>query len=161
MGWSGNSFFSINFIKFYLPFELRTFLLWQTLGNQLEVDGRFRGKLNVTKIDCNTGTNTCVVPVRAPGFALVYIDSTSEALSLGQATETFATTAYTQKHNTVTYEPSTISLSNGHSGGQHPEFMGTSPGDSSSAVSQRSTILSSSVLLLFLTTVWAVKAFLA
>ncbi|KAF8800345.1 glycoside hydrolase family 79 protein [Phlegmacium glaucopus] len=88
----------------------------QTLGNQLTVDGRFRGSLNITTINCDTTANQCIIPVPAPGFALVFFSSSSPALSVGQATQTFSTSAYTKAHNTAQVDPSVLATSNGHSG---------------------------------------------
>jgi hypothetical protein len=128
VGWSGTSL-SFVFRK------LSSLILdsSQTLGTQYTVDGRFRGSLNVTTINCDTTANTCVVPVTAPGFALVFFDSNAEPLSIGQATETFATTARTKFHNTATYDPAALSTSNGHSGMGEDGFGSTSVGSISKA----------------------------
>jgi len=94
----------------FSTFSFLIFLfLSQTLGNQYTVDGRFRGTLNVTTINCDTTANTCIVPVNAQGFALVFFDTIAEPLSIGQATATFATTAHTKLHNTATFDPVAIS----------------------------------------------------
>ncbi|KDR78212.1 hypothetical protein GALMADRAFT_138334 [Galerina marginata CBS 339.88] len=132
----------------------------QTLGNQFEVDGRFKGALNVTTINCNTAANNCIIPVPSPGFALVFFDNTDEPLTIGQASETFTTTAYTQRHNTATFEPSTISLSNGRSGASR-QLSGTSPGDVSAA--QRLAFPSRGVMALsavLMGGAWVARAFL-
>ena len=105
----------------------------QTLGSQFTVDGRFRGSLNVVTINCDTTANTCVVPVNAPGFALVFFDTNDEPLSIGQATETFSTSAHTKLHNTATYDPAALSTSNGHSGMNKEGFGSTSVGSISKA----------------------------
>jgi len=104
----------------------------QTLGNMLTVDGRFRGSLNVVTIPC--GANGCTIPVPAPGFALVFLDNTAEPLKIGQATQTFATTAHTKAHNTATYDPSVLATSNGHSGMDRDGFGSTSSGSVSAGV---------------------------
>ncbi|KAF9556467.1 glycoside hydrolase family 79 protein [Agrocybe pediades] len=117
----------------------------QTLGNQFEVDGRFRGELDIKTITCDTTKNTCVVPVKAPGFALVFFDNTAEALQIGQASQTFTTSAWTQKHNTATFEPSTMSASNGRSGKNRDEVSRTSPGESA-AVGMRALLRDAAVL---------------
>ncbi|KAF8949995.1 glycoside hydrolase family 79 protein [Flammula alnicola] len=88
----------------------------QTLGGHFEVDGRFTGTLNVTSITCDTTANNCVIPVPAPGFALVFFDTSVPQLSVGQATQTFATTAKTKVRNTATVDPSVLATSNGHMG---------------------------------------------
>ncbi|KAF9529921.1 hypothetical protein CPB83DRAFT_851818 [Crepidotus variabilis] len=86
----------------------------QTLGNKFQSDGRFKGALNVTTIAC--GGQGCTIPVPAPGFALVFMDSTEEVVTIGQATQTFATTAHTNAHNTAASDPTAVASSNGHSG---------------------------------------------
>ncbi|KAH9476803.1 Beta-glucuronidase [Psilocybe cubensis] len=139
----------------------RSNITWagQTFGPQFTVDGRIRGDLNVTTISCNTAANTCIIPVPAPGFALVFLDSSAEALSLGQATETFSTSAFTQKHNTVTYEPATVSLSNGRSGSDRDKNLGTSYGYKESGdVALRVPLLSFTLSLAILSGLWIVRA---
>ena len=82
-----------------------------------------------------------MIPVPAPGFALVFFDNTDEALKLGQATQTFSTSAWTQAHNTATYEPSAIPSSNGRSELSRGQIGGTSPGGENAAISARSGIM--------------------
>ncbi|KAJ3493949.1 hypothetical protein NLJ89_g10909 [Agrocybe chaxingu] len=97
--------------------SVKTNITWagQTFGNKYEVDGRLRGELNVTTIQCDRTANVCQVPVKAPGFALVFMED-DEAISIGQATQTFATTARTRSHNTATVDQQVLATSNGHSG---------------------------------------------
>ena len=109
MGWPSNS-------PSFIDMKSNNTTLSQTLGNQLTVDGRFRGTLNITTIDCDTTANQCIIPVPSPGFALVFLSTSSPALSIGQATQTFSTTAYTKTHNTATVDPDVLATSNGHSG---------------------------------------------
>ncbi|KAF8154266.1 glycoside hydrolase family 79 protein [Crassisporium funariophilum] len=114
----------------------KTNITWagQTLGNQLDSDGRFRGDLNITTINCNTGANQCVIPVPSPGFALVFFETDEEAFGLGQATQTFSTSARTQGHNTVTVDLAVMATSNGHSGmNRDTGFGSTSVGSVSAA----------------------------
>jgi len=87
----------------------------------------------VTSINCDTTANTCVVPVNAPGFALVFLDTSAAPLSIGQASQTFSTTAWLKLHNTVTYDPQAVSTSNGHSGMSRNGFGSTSLGSISKA----------------------------
>lgn len=105
----------------------------QTLGNHFEVDGRFKGDLNVTTINCNTNAGTCTIPVPSPGFALVFLDNNNPEASVGQATQTFATTAYTRTHNTVFVDPTVVANSNGHSGISREGLGSTSQGSVSAA----------------------------
>ncbi|KAF9036340.1 hypothetical protein BJ165DRAFT_1533176 [Panaeolus papilionaceus] len=88
----------------------------QTLGPQLKVDGRFSGNLDVQTVPCDTTASTCTVTVPAPGFALVFFDTSNKDIDLGQATQTFSTSAFTRHHNTLQLDPTSIALSNGHSG---------------------------------------------
>ncbi|KAJ7742690.1 glycoside hydrolase family 79 protein [Mycena maculata] len=105
---------SVN-VKYFLSPSVSTKdnITWagQTLGTIHEVDGRFQGTLNVTTIACDTGANTCLIPVPAPAFALVFLTS-EETI----ATATFATTVYTAGANTATVEASVLATSNGMSG---------------------------------------------
>jgi len=99
----------------------------QTLGSMFKVDGRFKGDLNVTNIQCNTGANSCTIPVPSPGFALVFFGD-DPSLSIGQATQTFATTAHTKTRNTlVGPDPAVMATSNGHSA-KDRKMGSTSPG---------------------------------
>jgi len=101
----------------------------QTFGKKLTSDGRLRGKLSVTTIDCDTVNNQCRIPVPAPGFALAFLDNGDAQISKAQATQTFATTAYLKKHNTVTYDPAVVATSNGENSGMLRHKLGsTSPG---------------------------------
>ncbi|KAJ7635000.1 glycoside hydrolase family 79 protein [Roridomyces roridus] len=83
----------------------------QTLGTQREVDGRFRGVENVVSISCDTGANTCQIPVQAPSFALVFFTPEAEI-----STVTFSTTAYTNIGATATVASDVLATSNGMSG---------------------------------------------
>jgi hypothetical protein len=90
--------------------------LLQTLGNNLESDGRLNGTLNVTTVECNQSANTCSIPVPAPGFALVFLTSNALQAVSPTSTVTFPTTALTRTGNTVSIDPSMLATSNGHSG---------------------------------------------
>ncbi|PPR01293.1 hypothetical protein CVT24_006368 [Panaeolus cyanescens] len=105
----------------------------QTFGEMLTVDGRLRGEMDIPTIQCDSATNACTVPVRAPGFALVFFDQGDQAMNLGQATQTFATSAYTKLHNTAYMDPSVIATSNGHSGTDRLQVGSTSQGSVSAA----------------------------
>ncbi|KAF4611688.1 hypothetical protein D9613_003767 [Agrocybe pediades] len=105
----------------------------QTFGNKFEVDGRLKGELNVTTIQCEQAANVCRIPVHAPGFALVFM-SDSDAANLGQATQTYATTAGTRLSNTATVAPEVLATSNGHSEKDRWFHGSTSLGSVSAAV---------------------------
>ena len=88
-----------------------------------------RGDLNVTSIPCDITNNICRIPVPSPGFALVFFSSSDEQLTISQASQTFATTAYSKAHNTVQYDPAVVATSNGHNAGLLAQKLGsTSPG---------------------------------
>jgi hypothetical protein len=117
----------------------------------------------VTSINCDTTANTCIVPVNAPGFALVFFDSNAEPLSIGQATQTFSTTMRTKLHNTATVDPQALSTSNGHSGMSRNGFGSTSVGSISKATRARGlTVGGVGVVLgsVVLGGVWIVKGLL-
>ncbi|KAF6757669.1 hypothetical protein DFP72DRAFT_890314 [Ephemerocybe angulata] len=103
----------------------KTNITWagQTFGEKLTVDGRLRGNLDVVSIACNTGENTCRIPVPSPGFALVFFNSNDPLLT----------------HNTLSIDWASVATSNGHNAGQLEKALGsTSPGAVKSlAVSER------------------------
>ncbi|RDB17642.1 Beta-glucuronidase [Hypsizygus marmoreus] len=99
--------------------SVKTNLTWagQTLGNKYEVDGRLKGQLDVKTITCDQGANACLIPVKAPGFALVFLTE-SPAVQDDTPPTTFATTAVTRMFNTATVDPAILATSNGISGKQ-------------------------------------------
>lgn len=107
----------------------------QTMGNTFEVDGRFKGSLNISTIACTQGT--CTVPLPAPGFALIFIDTTSnfnaQLLGIGQATQTYATTRRTNIHNTATIDWTQVSDSNGENGTFRESLRSSNYGKTSAA----------------------------
>ncbi|KAF9033112.1 hypothetical protein BJ165DRAFT_1515715 [Panaeolus papilionaceus] len=105
----------------------------QTFGEQFTVDGRLRGDIDIQSIQCDATTNVCTVPVRAPGFALVFFDQRDQAMNLGQATQTFSTSAHTKLHNTAYMDPSAVAMSNGHSGLDRQKLGSTSMGSVNAA----------------------------
>ncbi|KAJ7927457.1 glycoside hydrolase family 79 protein [Mycena leptocephala] len=66
-------------VKYFLSDSVSTKnnITWagQTFGTVHEVDGRFKGDLNIVSISCDTSANTCLIPVPAPAFALVFLTS--------------------------------------------------------------------------------------
>lgn len=97
----------------------------QTFGVNFASDGRPMGDLVVDIVTCTPSTatapdgstitsSTCLVTVPAPGFALVFLtQSALDESDNAHPTETFATTAYTKAHNTLTVDPSVLATSNG------------------------------------------------
>lgn len=122
----------------------------QTFGDKFESDGRLKGDLNVVSIDCDQSTNACIVPVKAPGFALVFLDSSadSEMIGIGQATATYSTTAVTKTKNTVTMDPSVLATSNGHNGDERSRLGSTSSGSVSKADGGRAEMVKAVVGIL-------------
>lgn len=106
---------------FYLHFS-------QTLGNKYQVDGRFKGNLDIVKIQCNQGTNQCQIPLKAPSLAVVFF--TDPSGSEPEPAPTFVTTAVTKTINTATIDPSILTTSNGRSGKDRLQWGSTSPGSS-------------------------------
>lgn len=78
-------------------------------------------------ISCDTSANTCLIPVPAPAFALVFLTA-EETIS----TVTFSTTAYTNPAGTATIAASVLATSNGMSGAVW-ELGSTSSGSTSAA----------------------------
>ncbi|KAF9458509.1 glycoside hydrolase family 79 protein [Collybia nuda] len=114
--------------------SVKTNLTWanQTFGNKFEVDGRLKGDLNIVTVDCDQATNVCAIPVKAPGFALVFFteptSTTEDAPSV-----TFETSAYTKAINTITVDPEVLETSNGISGKERAKMGSTSFGSVNAA----------------------------
>ncbi|KAF9457308.1 glycoside hydrolase family 79 protein [Collybia nuda] len=108
--------------------SVQTNLTWagQTLGNKFKVDGQLRGALDIVTINCDQAANACLVPVKAPGFALVFL--TDSPATQDPTAVTFATTAFTKTINTITVDPSVIANSNGITGKERSKMGSTSPG---------------------------------
>ncbi|KAI0744491.1 hypothetical protein C8Q76DRAFT_1775 [Earliella scabrosa] len=98
----------------------------QTFGGRFEADGRLSGTEAIQTISCDQSANICVVPVPAPGAALVFISGDAQASVDPSATQTYSTTAVTNPAQTLTIDPTALARSNGH-GGKIP-LGGTSKG---------------------------------
>ncbi|KAJ7037927.1 glycoside hydrolase family 79 protein [Mycena alexandri] len=118
-------------VKYFLSDSVSTKdnITWagQTLGGIHEVDGRFQGILNVVSISCDSTANTCLIPVQAPAFALVFLTTPTNV-----ATVTFSTSVYTANKNTATIAPAVLATSNGMSG-KDWELGSTSSGSNNAA----------------------------
>lgn len=89
----------------------------QTFGSNFQSDGRLRGDLNITTINCDTTANTCIIPVKAPSFALVFLSDDALNSSGGTtAAATFPTSAHTKTINTATIDAGALATSNGMNG---------------------------------------------
>jgi hypothetical protein len=111
----------------------------QTFGGDFASDGRLQGTLNVTTVQCDTGANTCLITVPAPGVALVFFDTNDAEINDGAATQgasTFATTTLHSKTksgaNTATMDPAVLATSNGSSAKDRKANGGTSKASSKS-----------------------------
>ncbi|KAF6743283.1 glycoside hydrolase family 79 protein [Ephemerocybe angulata] len=139
-------------VKYFLAESVasKANLTWagQTFGNNFEADGRLKGNLNVTTIQCDRSANVCNIPLRAPSFALVFMDSNDSEATEGQATATFVTTAFTKAHNTVKVDPAVLATSNGHSGKERERLAGTSHGSITGGAESRYGLVSSAVVLM-------------
>ncbi|KIO19384.1 hypothetical protein M407DRAFT_246176 [Tulasnella calospora MUT 4182] len=62
-------------------------LTWasQTMGDQFGPDGRLQGEEQTQTVQCNAGT--CTVTVKAPQFALVFLDN-QDSVGSGLSTQT-------------------------------------------------------------------------
>jgi len=94
-----------------------------------------KGTLDVATIQCDQGANACVVPVKAPGFALVFL--TDSPVLQDEAPASFATTAWTRTVNTATVDPLLLATSNGMSGKERSKYGSTSKGSVNGAMGLR------------------------
>ncbi|KAJ7240558.1 glycoside hydrolase family 79 protein [Mycena rebaudengoi] len=126
-------------VKYFLADSVSTKdnITWggQTFGTSHNVDGRLKGAPDVRAISCDTTASTCLIPVPAPGFALVFL-ADAAFTDVGEvAPMTYSTTAYTKTHNTARVDPTVLANSNGNSGRLWDQHLGsTSQGSRDSAV---------------------------
>lgn len=108
-----------------------------------------KGELDIVTIDCDLPSNTCQIPVKAPGFALVFL--TDSPAVQNEAPVTFATSAQTRTINTVTVDPEVLATSNGKSGKERALMGSTSKGSvTGGAVGAKTLLPGVSVLLTML-----------
>jgi len=111
----------------------------QTMGRTFEADGRFKGPLNITTIACTLGA--CTIRLPAPGFALIFINSTSpsnaQLLQIGQGSRTYSTTRRTNNHNTATYNWTEVGNSNGGNGMFRESLKNSNFGQKNAAQGER------------------------
>jgi hypothetical protein len=108
----------------------------QTFGGNFESDGRPVGDVVVETIQCTqaNGGSTCLVPVPAPGFALVFLTDSALGESDGGKTVTYSTTVVTKAHNTVTLSEGVLETSNGQDSSVRQRLGSTSSGSQNGAV---------------------------
>ncbi|KAF7302487.1 Glyco-hydro-79C domain-containing protein [Mycena chlorophos] len=92
----------------------------QTFGGSFATDGRIQGTETIQTVTCN-GDNTCDIKVPAPGFALVFLATTSGSAETYDNVETYSTSLLTKTLNTVTINPTSLALSNGQQGANFME----------------------------------------
>ncbi|KAG9021552.1 hypothetical protein FS837_007172 [Tulasnella sp. UAMH 9824] len=118
-------------------------LTWagQTMGDQFGSDGRLQGEEQTQTIQCNAGN--CAVTVKAPQFALVFLDN-QDSIDPIESTETWPTTVATKLGGTAVVDPSVLATSNGRGGAQEAfNIGGTSSGSQVYAsAAQRSMLVS-------------------
>lgn len=98
------------------------------MGGQFESDGRLQGTQETQTIECDQTNNQCVVPVRAPSFALVFLTDDALARSTmpqGSAPITFATTATTNANNRPQIAPAVLATMNGDGGPSYSRLLGS------------------------------------
>lgn len=97
------------------------------MGGMLASDGRLQGTQQTVTVECDQTNNQCIVPVRAPSFALVFL--TDDAVTRSSppdpsSTLTFATTALTKKGGHIVVDPSVLATMNGE-GGPGTRYLGS------------------------------------
>ena len=104
----------------------------QTFGGRFQADGRLSGTEVIQTINCDQTANTCVIPVPAPGAALVFLSNEAQSADDPTKTQTYSTTSVTNRLATATVFPSAIAQSNGHRVADLP-LSGTSQGGETTA----------------------------
>ena len=128
---------NIFFVLSFHSFPINVFL--QTFGDNFASDGRLQGTESIQTISCSP-PGTCTIPVPAPCAALVFLSSSSSALTehSGSASRTFPTTVLTRTMGTATVDPAVLATSNGHTGMDAKSELGsTSKGSFSGALGMK------------------------
>ena len=120
----------------------------QTFGGRFTADGRLSGPEAIQTISCDQSANTCTVPVPAPGAALVFVSAAAQAGDDPTATQTYSTTAVTNRVATMTVDPTALARSNGHMGDM--PLAGTSKNGASTMATPSATLSTSHLLYLLL-----------
>jgi hypothetical protein len=74
-------------------------------------------------VNCNN--NICQIYMPAPSFALVFFTDTAYTEATPENPQTFSTTAKTRVKNTATIAAAVLATSNGHSGSQGRNILGS------------------------------------
>ncbi|CAE6456102.1 unnamed protein product [Rhizoctonia solani] len=90
----------------------------QTLGNHFESDGRLKGEEYIHTIQCDPATNQCLIPLKAPSLALVFLTEAALEKSAPDAgaIASFETSFRTRIHHTATVDQEVLATSNGRGG---------------------------------------------
>lgn len=106
----------------------------QTLGDNFASDGRLEGTERIQTVTCST-PGTCSIVVPAPCAALVFLATSDLTENSGAASHTFPTTVLTRTVGTATVNPSVLATSNGHTGLDAKDELGsTSRGSFNGAI---------------------------
>lgn len=100
----------------------------QTLGKSFASDGRLYGNQETVSINCDTTANNCIIPLKAPSIALVFLTDTSlqDSSAPAGATTTFATSVV--EIGGATVDSGQLSTGNGQAGGGQETIGANSKG---------------------------------
>jgi len=122
-------------------------LTWggQTMGDQYGSDGRLQGNVSTTTIVCTN--SICNIPVKAPQFALVYLNN-NDTINPTLSTQTWPTSVQTRLEGPVLVPASILSTSNGRGGAQEAFNVGdtSSGGIGASSAAERRMFVSWGVM---------------
>ncbi|KAG8865303.1 hypothetical protein FRB96_000193 [Tulasnella sp. 330] len=108
----------------------------QTMGGVFQSDGRLQGTQVTETIECDTTNNQCLIPMRAPSFALVFLSQSALTASSPStsSTLTFATTSLTKKvgAGNILVNPAVLATMNGE-GGPGTRYLGSTGKSNASA----------------------------
>ncbi|KAG8903391.1 hypothetical protein FRC01_009212, partial [Tulasnella sp. 417] len=107
-------------------------------------DGRLQGAEQTQTVQCNPGT--CSVTVKAPQFALVFLDN-QDSIDPLESTQTWPTSVATKLGGTAVVDPSVLATSNGRGGAQEAfNIGGTSSGSQVYSSGAQRTVFASGAL---------------
>lgn len=94
------------------------------MGDNFASDGRLEGTESIQTVSCST-PGTCTIGVPAPCAALVFLATSDLTENSGAASQTFPTTTLTRTVGTATVNPSVLATSNGHTGMDAQDELGS------------------------------------
>lgn len=98
------------------------------MGGQFLSDGRLQGTQVTQVIECDQTNNQCIIPMRAPSFALVFLTDDAMARSSapqGSAAVTFATTTTKNGGNRPVINSAILATMNGDGGPNFSRLLGS------------------------------------